>query len=164
MENKKYTFFWKTASPFSQWHPVGFTIDGIHYKTAEHYMMWKKAMLFGDAIKAEEVLQTNHPKDTKQKGKEVSGFNKEEWEQNCKRFVYEGNHAKFTQNPVMLKALMDTGDNLLVEASPYDKIWGIGLSEEQAKKTPEAQWPGTNWLGEVLTKLKEDLKQQYKTK
>jgi ribA/ribD-fused uncharacterized protein len=158
MENKKYTFFWETASPFSQWHPVGFTIDNIFYKTAEHYMMWKKAMLFGDIIKADEVLQTNHPRDTKKKGKEVSGFKKEEWEQHCRSFVYEGNYAKFTQNPSMLKTLMDTGDTLLVEAAPNDKIWGIGLNEKDAKEIPEEEWPGTNWLGLALTELRENLK------
>jgi hypothetical protein len=164
MDNRKYTFFWKDASPFSQWHKAGFTIDGVHYKTAEHWMMWKKAMLFGDAIKAEEVLQTKHPKDAKQKGREVAGFKHQEWEQNCQRFVYEGNHAKFTQNKALLQVLLGTGDTLLVEASPYDKIWGIGLDEEQAKKMSEEQWPGTNYLGKVLTQLRDDLKQQSKNK
>jgi ribA/ribD-fused uncharacterized protein len=162
METKKYTFFWKDKDVFSQWHRVGFTVDGVHFKTAEHWMMWKKAMMFGDALKAEEILQTKEARDVKQKGREVSGFNKYEWEQNCKRFVYDGNHAKFTQNPALLKELMDTGDTLLVEASPFDMIWGIGLKEEDAKNTPEEKWPGTNWLGEILTELRENLKQQSK--
>ncbi len=160
MDNKKYTFFWKDASPFSQWHKVGFTLDGVHFKTAEHWMMWKKAMLFGDAIKAEEILKEGHPHGAKKKGREVAGFDKYEWEQNCKRFVYEGSHAKFTQNPTLLKKLMETGDTILVEASPYDNIWGIGLDEEAAKKMPAEQWPGTNWLGEILTELRENLKQE----
>lgn len=157
MENRKYTFFWKDASPFSQWHKAGFTIDGVHYKTAEHWMMWKKAMQFGDALKAEEILQAKHPKDAKQKGREVAGFDSYEWGQSCKRFVYEGNYAKFTQNPALLQVLIGTGDTLLVEASPYDKIWGIGLDEETARRTPASKWPGTNWLGEILTTLRDDL-------
>jgi hypothetical protein len=163
MENRKYTFFWLAPSPFSQWHRSSFTIDGITFKTAEHYMMWKKAMLFGDAFKAEEVLKTDHPKDAKQKGREVSGFIAEEWEANCKRFVYDGNYAKFTQNKALLKVLMDTDGTILIEASPYDKIWGIGITEENARKIPESKWPGTNWLGEVLTKLREDLKTAQST-
>lgn len=158
MENKKYTFFWKDKDVFSQWHKAGFTIDGVHFKTAEHFMMWKKAMQFGDADSAEKVLKSGHPSEAKKIGRAVKGFDKYEWEQNCKRFVYEGNYAKFTQNKTLLKALMDTGDTLLVEASPYDAIWGIGLVEEDAKKMPESEWPGTNWLGSILTQLRNDLR------
>lgn len=160
IDNRKYTFFWLAPSPFSQWHRAGFTIDGVYFKTAEHFMMYKKAMLFGDALKAEEILKQDHPKDAKQKGREVSGFEREEWESNCKRFVYDGNYAKFTQNPALLKILMNTHDTKLIESSPADSIWGIGLSEADAKKIPEEQWPGTNYLGEILTKLREDLKKQ----
>ena len=159
MENKKYTFFWKDKDVFSQWHKAGFTVDGINYKTAEHWMMWKKAMMFGDAETAEKILQANHPHDAKKLGRTVKGFIKTEWEEHCKQFVYDGNHAKFTQNQRCYNALMNTGDTLLVEASPYNAIWGIGLDEETAKKTPESEWPGTNWLGEVLTRLRENLKQ-----
>lgn len=162
MENNKYTFFWKDKDVFSQWHRVGFTVDGVHFKTAEHWMMWKKAMQFGDAETAEKILKEKEARDVKKHGRSVKGFDKNEWEKNCKRFVYDGNYAKFTQNPNLLKKLMDTGDTLLVEASPYDAIWGIGLDEATAKKTPAEDWPGTNWLGEVLTQLREDLKQQYK--
>ena len=164
MENKKYTFFWKDKDVFSQWHRVGFTIDGVHYKTAEHWMMWKKAMMFGDALKAEEILQTKEPRDVKQKGREVFGFKRQDWEQNCQRFVYEGNHAKFTQNPALLKVLMDTGDTELCEASPYDLIWGCGLLESDPDIHDKSKWKGKNWLGEILTKLRDDLKQQSKTK
>jgi hypothetical protein len=160
MDNSKYTFFWETKSPFSQWHGVGFEIDGVKFKTAEHFMMYKKAMLFSDTESAEEILNTKSPKDVKAIGRKVKGFNPKEWEDNCQKFVYEGNYAKFTQNEKMNKALMDTGDTLLVEASPYDAIWGIGLNEADAKKTPEEQWPGTNYLGIVLTQVREDLKKQ----
>lgn len=158
MENKKYTFFWQTESPFSQWHSSRFIIDGIPFKTAEHYMMWKKAMIFGDTDVAAEVLKSIHPKETKALGRKVKNFIKEDWEKVCKQVVYEGNYAKFTQNEKLLKALMDTGETLLVEASPYDTIWGIGLNEVNAKKTPESKWPGTNWLGKELTRLREELK------
>lgn len=158
MENKKYTFFWKSHSPFSQWYDAGFTVDGIYYKTAEHWMMWKKAMLFGDAESAEKVLETKHPRDVKHIGREVKGFVKKYWEENCKQFVYDGNHAKFTQNQRCYNALMNTGDTLLVEASPYDAICGIGLDEEEAKSISEEKWPGSNWLGSILTQLRNDLR------
>lgn len=164
MENKKYTFFWQTESPFSQWHSSHFVIDGVPFKTAEHYMMWKKAIMFGDIQIAEEVLITKHPRDVKALGRKVKGFVKEDWEDVCQQVVYDGNYAKFTQNEKLLKSLMDTGDTLLVEASPYDAIWGIGLNEADAKKTPESKWPGTNWLGIALTKLREELKKEQKEK
>jgi ribA/ribD-fused uncharacterized protein len=160
MEDKKYTFFWKSESPFSQWHPSTFTVSEVVFKTAEMHMMYKKAMLFGDAETAEEILKAKHPRDCKALGRKVKGFINDLWEADCKRFVYEGNHAKFTQNPAMLKILMDTGNTKLVEAAPNDYIWGIGLSEEDAKKIPESEWPGTNWLGEILTELRENLKEQ----
>lgn len=162
MENKNYTFFWEDVSPFSQWHRAGFTIDGVYYKTAEHWMMWKKAMLFGDTDSAEKAIKANHPRDAKAVGRAVKGFVKKDWEENCKQFVYDGNYAKFTQNKACMDALMATGDTLLVEASPYDYIWGIGLDEEQAKKIPQKDWPGTNWLGEILTRLRDDLKSRTK--
>ena len=156
----KYTFFWKNKSPFSQWHQVGFTLGGHFFQTAEHYMMYRKAMLFGDIESAEKVLATKNPADVKKIGREVKRFVKELWEANCKNIVYKGNHAKFTQNPDILKVLMETGDTELVEASPYDSIWGIGLDEESARKIDPKDWPGTNWLGEVLTKLRIDLKHE----
>lgn len=158
MENNKYTFFWKDKSPFSQWHNSGFTVDGVHYKTAEHWMMWKKAMLFGDTSIAEQVLKASHPRDVKKFGRQVSNFIKETWEKECQDFVYQGNFAKFTQNPELLKVLMATEGTELCEASPYDAIWGCGLTEEDAKKISPDKWPGTNYLGRILTKLREDLK------
>ncbi|SRR3990170_3585943 len=160
MEDKKYTFFWKTESPFSNWHHAEFTIDGVKFKNTEMHMMWKKAMLFGDADTAEDILKAKHPRDCKDFGRKVKGFDKNIWEENCKQFVYDGNYAKFTQNPTLLKALMATGNTKLTEASPFDKIWGIGLSETDAKNIPEEKWNGTNWLGEILTTLRENLKEQ----
>lgn len=160
MEDKKYTFFWKTESPFSNWHHAEFIIDGVKFKNTEAHMMWKKAMLFGDTDTAEDILKAKHPRDCKAFGRKVKGFDKKIWEDNCKQFVYDGNYAKFTQNPSMLKILMATGKTKLVEAAPNDNIWGIGLDEDAAKKTPESEWPGKNYLGEILTELRDNLKQQ----
>lgn len=157
MSDQTYTFFWN--GPFSQWEPSEFTLDGIKFTHAEQYMMWRKAMLFNDTETADKVLQAKHPKEQKGLGRTVKGFVREDWEKICKQIVYDGNHAKFTQNPDLLKELMNTGDTLLVEASPYDKIWGIGLNESDARKIPEEKWPGTNYLGEILTQLRERLKQ-----
>jgi len=158
MSNSKYTFFWKTESPFSNWHPAHFTLDGITFKNTEAHMMYHKALLFKDTEIANEVLKAKHPKDCKALGRKVKNFDVFLWVEHCKKIVYDGNHAKFTQNPKLLNILMDTGDTKLVETSPYDNVWGIGLNEYDAKKTPESEWPGTNWLGEILTELRDNLK------
>lgn len=153
---QKFTFFW--SGTFSQWNPSDFIVDGIKFTHAEQYMMYGKAMLFNDAATAEKVMQASHPRDQKALGRTVANFDKDVWEKHCKEIVYAGNYAKFIQNPSMLAELMATGDTELVEASPKDTIWGIGLSEEDPRAQSKETWQGTNWLGIILTKLREDLK------
>ena len=157
MENK-YVFFWKTASPFSNWHDSKFEIDGHKFNNAEQYMMWSKAVLMNDFDTAKKIMNTTDPRTIKALGKEVKNFKSDLWDKLKFDIVYTGCEAKFTQNEKLKKALMDTGDKELVEASPFDKIWGIGLDEEAARKTDSKNWPGENLLGKILTKLREDLK------
>ena len=154
--NNEFTFFW--GGPFSQWYPAQFEIDGVTFEDAEMYMMYKKAMLFNDIETAEEILKSKHASESKQLGRTVKNFNKTIWENNCKKYVYDGNYAKFTQNPYLLEFLYNTGDTELVEASAEDRIWGIGLSEDDPRALNKETWDGTNWLGEILTKLRKDLK------
>jgi ribA/ribD-fused uncharacterized protein len=155
--NENYEFFWN--GEFSQWYPCKFKDDtGKIFVTAEQFMMHHKALTFGDAEIAELILKTNNPKDQKALGRQVKNFDADKWNSVAKDIVYQGNQYKFTQNPVLLDVLLSTGNKTIVEASPYDRIWGIGLGEEQARITPPEQWLGTNWLGEVLTKLRDDLK------
>jgi len=131
-EQEEFFFFWETKSPFSQWHPVGFEVDGIKFDTA-HYMMWGKAMLFGDEETAEEILKAGHPRNVKALGRKVKNFDAAKWEEHRMRIVMQGNYEKFTQNKEMRLALRDTGRAELVEASPYDKIWGIGLTADDPR-------------------------------
>lgn len=154
---EQFTFFWKSASPFSQWHFAKFKIDGITFNCTEQYMMYKKAMLFDDVDIAQQVLDTQMPVDQKRLGRKVKNFNKEVWENNCKEIVYEGNYAKFTQNKHLKEKLLSTSGTTLVEASPYDDIWGIRLSADNPKAKDRSQWQGKNWLGEILTQLREDI-------
>lgn len=154
--NENYTFFW--SGIFSQWYPSDFIIHNIKFNCAEQWMMYSKAILFGDHETAAKILATRNPKEQKDLGRQVKNFNPVIWDNIAQVLVYQGNMAKFTQNPKLLEFLMDTGDNTLVEASPYDKIWGIGLGEEKAKITPPDQWLGKNWLGIALTTVKNDLK------
>ena len=137
-KKKDFVLFW--GGTYSQWFPSDFTIDGVEYNTAEQYMMAKKALLFHDYETSEKIMTTIHPSDQKKLGKVVKNFDKDKWEKVCRGFVYDGNYAKFTQNPKMLKELLETGDRELVEASPYDKIWGIGLHETDPKALDKATW------------------------
>lgn len=152
---KEYTFFWN--GPFSQWYPSPFTVDGIPFTHAEQYMMYCKAKLFNDTEIMEKVLASTDPKEQKGLGRKVKNFDAQKWDRVARKVVYDGNYNKFKQNPKLLKQLLDTKGTTLVEASPYDTIWGIGLSEENAKKISPSNWPGKNWLGLTLTQLRDDI-------
>lgn len=154
--NTGYEFFW--SGPFSQWHKSNFIINGQRFSCAEQYMMYCKAMLFGDYATAVTIMATDNPKEQKKLGRQVNGFIPEIWSNVAREFVYHGNLAKFLQNNDLYDILMDTEDKILVEASPFDSIWGIGLDEKHAKITPPNEWPGTNWLGQVLTQVRDDIK------
>lgn len=157
MMEEQFTFFYRTAHPFSQWYECNYEIDGIHFNTAEQCMMYGKAMLFGDVEIAQKVLTVKHPRDQKALGRQVKNFIPEVWEREAKNIVYKANYAKFTQNENLKKFLLDTKGTTLVEASPTDVIWGIGMDENDPKRFDRSEWRGTNWLGEVLTQLREDL-------
>lgn len=152
-----FVFFW--GGIFSQWYPTEFTVDGIWYCTAEQYMMAEKARFFGDEYALEKILATPDPEEQKAWGRKVKLFNKEKWEEVCKDVVYKGNYAKFTQNPEYMQALLNTTKEI-VEASPKDEIWGIGLSASNPLAWNKETWKGTNWLGEVLMKLREELRKE----
>ncbi|MCM3134160.1 NADAR family protein [Paenibacillus polysaccharolyticus] len=154
---EKFTFFWQTASPFSQWFKADFTVDGVQYTSAEQYMMHQKALLFGDQQIADKIMKTRSASVQKKLGRQVTGFDHTIWESECQRIVYEGNQAKFTQNEDLLAALLATQGTTLVEASPDDRIWGVGLAEEDPRIRNRKTWRGTNWLGEILTRLREEI-------
>lgn len=154
---KNYIFFWRSSSCFSQWHKSKYELNGFAYTTAEQGMMHGKALLFGDEEVGAQILATNDARRIKQLGRKVRGFNEKEWKRNRETIVYQNNLAKFTQNEGMKDVLMSTKGSLLVEAAPNDRIWGIGLREEVAKKTSPAQWKGLNLLGKILTRVREDI-------
>jgi ribA/ribD-fused uncharacterized protein len=153
---KNHVFFWNGI--YSQWHKAPMTIDGVQYNCCEQYMMHQKALTFGDLEIAEEVLQTSNPKDQKGLGRQIKSFNKDKWDSVCLGIVYKGNLEKFRQNPDLLAELLSTGDRLLVEASPFDKIWGIGMAEEDPGVDDPANWKGLNLLGWSITLVKQQLK------
>ena len=162
MENKKYTFFWKSDSPFSNFYKCQFIIENMLFFSSEQYFMYKKSMAFMDAETAELILKTKLPWEAKKLGRQVKNFKKEEWDGMCEKIMYDAVYHKFSQNKELTKKLLDTGETFFAEASPVDFIYGIGLDEETAKKTSESEWPGKNLLGKILTELRKNLRQQIK--
>lgn len=155
---EKFTFFWN--GPFSQWHfhdrhstwAPQIKMHGMEFNCAEQYMMWRKATLFKDTEMADRIMASHSPHDMKMKyGRNVKNFDADLWNAHSRDFVFVASVAKFSQNPVLFDALAATSGTTLVEASPHDKIWGIGLGEGDPRTLSRDTWEGTNWLGEVLT-------------
>lgn len=149
-----------TTSCLSQWwagHP--FIVDGITYPTAEHYMMAEKARLFGDEGMRQRILASRHPGEAKKLGRLVAHFSDGIWKAQRWRIIVEGNLAKFSQHePLRAFLTITTGRYVLVEASPYDRIWGIGLGKEHPDAANPAKWPGLNLLGFALMDVRERLR------
>jgi ribA/ribD-fused uncharacterized protein len=155
----KYLFFWGHqpqrdgsigSGCLSQWWPAPFVVDGIRYATAEHYMMIGKARLFGDEAIAEQMLIAPHPGAAKALGRRVRGFDQVAWHAYRFDLVVAGNVAKFSQHPDLGQYLSRTGSRVLVEASPVDRVWGIGLAATDPRAHDPAQWRGSNLLGFAL--------------
>ena len=151
------TFFFTEASPLSQWYRCSFTSGGHTFGCAEQYMMHGKAVLFGDAEVAAEILAADHPRKHKALGRKVRGFDDAVWKREREAIVLAGNRAKFTQDPTLHEQLLATRGTTLVEASPYDRIWGIGLSATDPRAQDPGQWRGQNLLGRILTALRDEL-------
>ncbi len=164
MITDKFVFFY--GGEFSQWYPSYFVIDGVTYETAEQYMMAMKADYFNDQETKAKIMATSNPSEQKALGRTVSNFDAEAWNAVSRGYVYAGNMAKFGQDENLKLVLLATGDRELVEASPYDRIWGIGIGMpgradgNREKLLDKTQWRGTNWLGETLMKVRKDLRGQ----
>ncbi|PIA78734.1 hypothetical protein BFR04_04145 [Gaetbulibacter sp. 4G1] len=162
----KYLFFWGHTpnkdgsigkSCFSQWWVAPFKVNDIIYKTAEHWMMAEKARLFNDNQILEEIIKSNSPMEAKQWGRKVIGFTPEKWNQYKYEIVKQGNIHKFSQHPELKEFLLNTKNRVLVEASPRDRIWGIGMSQNNEKAENPIMWRGENLLGFALMEVREEL-------
>jgi ribA/ribD-fused uncharacterized protein len=142
----------------SQWWPSAFTVDGLTFATAEHYMMWRKAMLFADEQAAGQILAAPDPAGAKALGRKVRGFDQAAWESRRFEFVVAGSVAKFGQHPGLREFLLATGEQVLVEASPRDRVWGIGLSAGHERAADPRQWHGLNLLGFALMRARATLR------
>lgn len=160
----EYVFFWQVDADseerreyLSQWYPAEFVVDDITYLTAEHYMMAEKARVFGDDGIRTAILRTFSPETVKKLGRMVRGFDSVVWEKHRLEVVLRGNEAKFGQNEALRNYLLSTGDKILVEASPFDEIWGVGLAEDDPRITDPRQWNGLNLLGFALMTVRTSL-------
>lgn len=162
----KFLFFWGHqpqrdgsigAGCLSQWWRAPFNVDGRTYVTAEHWMMWSKAMLFSDSETAAKILTSGHPSQAKALGRQVKRFDQTVWDAERFGIVVAGTVAKFSQHSDLRGFLLGTQKRVLVEASPVDRIWGIGLAADNPKAAHPGQWRGLNLLGFALMHAREQL-------
>jgi ribA/ribD-fused uncharacterized protein len=156
---KSYVYFWSTNDKnygcFSQWYPCQFYEDGIEFNCSEQYIMANKALLFRDQDIYDKIMRTSSPKTMKSLGRKVKNFNSVIWEKERYNIVWCGNMLKFGSDVELLDILQDTGDAVIAEASPYDKIWGIGMRKR--KGLTEKDWKGLNLLGKVLEEVRRSI-------
>lgn len=163
----KFLFFWGhqankdgkiTKTCFSQWWLSSFKVEKVTYKTAEHWMMAKKAELFQDEEILEKILTADSPAEAKKLGREVRNYDDKLWLENRYEIVKQGNYHKFSQNRDLKTFLLNTKDRVLVEASPVDPIWGIGMASDHTDALNPEKWRGLNLLGFALMEVRDELK------
>ena len=170
-EELDFLFFWghtnhsntinKTC--LSQWYRNKQPIieNTIEYETCEHYMMVKKSLLMNssDEKTISKMLSTKTPKEVKEMGRLVNNFDSRKWDENKFEIIVNGNYIKFSQDEDLKEFLLSTNDKILVEASPYDKVWGISMRESDKGIRDPNNWKGENLLGYALMEVREKIKQ-----
>ena len=165
-KNLEFLFFWGHQphkhgkigpSCFSQWWLSYFKDKNYQYPSTEHYMMAGKALLFKDKKIFEKILQSQSPKEVKALGRKIRNFDEKEWLKNRYDIVKQGNLLKFSQNQDLKEFLLSTGNKVIVEASPVDSIWGIGLAKDHPDAGQPAKWKGLNLLGFALMEVRDQL-------
>lgn len=152
------TLFWRTAEVFSNWNIGAFTVEGRTFNCAEQFMMFTKAMLFRDLQTADHIMAESNPRKQKALGRQIQGYVDTVWQSQAEDLMFPGLFAKFTQDPDRKAAILATDNTLLVEASPDDVVWGIGLEESDPRCLDPKEWLGQNKLGRVLTRVREAIK------
>ena len=167
-ERIKFLFFWGhqkakdgsiSKTCFSQWWKSEFEVNGIKYSSAEHWMMAEKARLFKDEEILKEILNVKSPAQAKALGRKVRNFDNKVWNENAYEIVKKGNYNKFSQNEDLKQFLLNTKKRVLVEASPVDKIWGVGLASDNQHIELASKWKGDNLLGFALMEVRDLLKE-----
>lgn len=150
----EYMFFW--GGIFSNWYVSDFTVNGTTYNCGEQYMMHQKALLFNDLETADKIMEECAPPEQKSLGRQVKSFSALAWEKVKYDLVKNGLREKFTQSERAKTYLLKHKHCQIVEASPKDRIWGIGYDSENAINNID-DW-GENLLGKILTELAQEIK------
>lgn len=150
-----YLLFWN--SHFSNWYGCEFILRSRKFNCVEQYMMYMKAKTFNDIESAKAIMKSNSPKNQKHLGRKVSNFDPKKWDKVKEHIVYDGCLAKYIQNEDLKQDIIKTDNLVLVEASPYDKVWGIGMSENDPDATNPSKWRGENLLGKALMKVRDTI-------
>ncbi|AQS10444.1 swarming motility protein YbiA [Clostridium saccharobutylicum] len=165
-EQLEYIFFWGhqktlngtvTKTCLSQWYQEPFEMNNFTYQCAEQYMMAEKARIFKDEEALDKILKAYHPNQMKLIGKNIKNFDLKIWNEVKFDIVKIANLGKFSQNYKLKKYLRSTKNKILVQASPHDKVWGIGFSENDCLSQNPLYWNGENLLGFVLMNVREIL-------
>ncbi len=151
-----FSLFWD--GPYSQWYTCPFTFYGIKFNCNEQMMMYAKAITFGDEESARAIMATENPRAQKKIGRGIAGYTDEKWKAVCNEVVYVANFCKFVQNPYELEILLADEADVIVEASPYDTVWGIGLGEADPRCLNREEWLGENRLGQMITDVRKYLR------
>ena len=162
LASEQFFFFFGASSPLSNWHAKSFEVKGIRFAHVEQFMMFCKAKLFGDEFNAKRIMETDDPAKAKEYGRAVTPFDEALWNSKCQYYVFVGALAKFEQNPSAGAYLLSTMGKELVEAAGGDRIWGVGLWPDDKRILDKRTWRGTNWLGEVLMKVRDVIDRRSK--
>ena len=141
----------------SNWYPTVFALDGVTFSSLEQYMMYRKAVCFGDEKVAAQILATEDVGEIKALGRLVAGYDESLWNGVRQIVVYGGLLAKFSQNPDLREQLKETGSAVLAECAVKDRIWGIGLSMHDPDRLDRAKWKWKNLLGYTLMMVRDRL-------
>lgn len=157
----QYIFFWSEKNTYgfmSNFYPCTFKENSYTYNCSEQYFMKKKQELFDPTNEqlANAIMNTSDPKEIKKYGRAVKNYNETIWNTHRFNAMLNANKLKFSSNPNLREQLLETGNKILVEASPYDNIWGIGLDKKDALTLEPDKWPGQNLLGKVLMEVRDE--------
>lgn len=148
-------------SPFTVSYMNEDGVKSYEFKTVEHAVHFFKAMLFNDIETANKIIMTDYPKVAKNLGRTVKNFNDFTWNNNKEVIYFDVIKAKFTdeRNKDIRQKLIDTGESILVECSPYDRIWGIGYNKESSEFICKEfdKW-GRNLLGKILMRVRDNIR------
>lgn len=163
-EPREFVMFWGVesgeAAVLSQWHGCPFKANGLIYQTAEHYMMSQKALACDDTSTHMQILTQPSPMVAKALGRQIKSYDDKLWSEIRYDKVVEGNYHKFSAHEDLKRYLLSTGDKVLVEASPFDTIWGIGLKESEKAAWDPRKWKGQNLLGFALMEVRDMLREE----